>query len=50
MIEGLDEVDRIKILGVSTERLFFADASVHGISGIGIFADGILEALYTGVI
>ena len=48
MIEGLDELDRIKILGVSTERLSFADASVHGLSGVGIFADGILEALYTG--
>ena len=48
VIEGLDEVDRIKILGVSTERLLFADASAHGISGVGIFADGILEALYTG--
>ena len=48
MIEGLDELDRIKILGVSTERLSFADALVHALSGVGIFADGILEALYTG--
>ena len=48
MIEGLDALDRIKILGVSMERLSFADASVHGLSGVGIFADGILEALYTG--
>ena len=48
IIEGLDAVDQIKILGVSTERLSFADASVHGLAGIGIFADGILEALYTG--
>ncbi|QNI46810.1 hypothetical protein [Synechococcus sp. A15-60] len=48
IIEGLDAVDQIKILGVSTDRLSFADASVHGLSGVGIFADGILEALYTG--
>ena len=50
VIEGFDGVDRIKILGVSTERLSFADASVHGLSGVGIFADGILEAFTPVVI
>ena len=48
IIEGLDAVDQIKILGVSTDRLSFAEASAHGLLGVGIFADGILEALYTG--
>ena len=48
IIEGLDASDEIKILGVSTDRLSFADASAHGVQGIGIFADGILEAVYTG--
>ena len=48
IIEGLDASDQIKILGVSTDRLSFADASAHGVQGVGIFADGILEAVYTG--
>lgn len=33
---------------MSTDRLSFAEASAHGLSGLGIFADGSLEALYTG--
>ena len=48
IIEGLDAFDQIRILGVSTDRLSFAEASAHGLSGLGIFADGSLEALYTG--
>ena len=48
IIEGLDASDEIKILGVSTDRLSCADASAHGVQGVGIFADGILEAVYTG--
>ena len=48
IIEGLDSNDVIKILGASTESLSFANASAHGLSGIGIYAGGALEALYTG--
>ena len=48
ILEGLDAFDQIRILGVSTDRLSFAEASAHGLSGLGIFADGSLEALYTG--
>ena len=48
IIEGLDSNDVIKIVGASTESLSFANASAHGLSGIGIYAGGALEALYTG--
>ena len=48
IIEELDTFDQIKILGVRTERLSCAEASAHGLSGLGIYADGRLEALYTG--
>ena len=48
VIERLDANDQIKIIGVATEDLAFQQASIHGLSGIGIFADGALEAIYTG--
>ena len=48
VIERLDANDQIKIIGVATEDLAFRQASVHGLSGVGIFADGSLEAIYTG--
>ena len=48
IIEGIDIFDTIKILGVSSDRLSFQNASAHGVQGIGIFADKSLEALYTG--
>ena len=48
VIERLDANDQIKIIGVATEDLAFRQASIHGLSGIGIFADGSLEAIYTG--
>ena len=48
IIEGIDIFDTIKILGVSSDRLSFQNASAHGVQGIGIFADTSLEALYTG--
>ncbi len=48
IIEGLDKRDQIKIIGVSTNELTFTNASAHGVSGIGIYAKGTLEALYTG--
>ena len=49
VIEGLDAIDRIKIVGVATSDLTFAaNTSIHGVSGIGIYAKGALEAIYTG--
>lgn len=48
IIEGLDSNDVIKILGVSTEDLSFSNATAHGVSGIGIYGRGALEAIYTG--
>ena len=49
IIEGLDSIDKIRIVGVSTTDLSFTSgASAHGISGIGIYAKGALEALYIG--
>ena len=49
IIEKLDANDQIKIIGVFTEDLAFRDGtSAHGVSGIGIFAKGALEALYVG--
>ena len=49
IIEGLDSNDQIKIIGVSTSDLSFKSGVSHkGVSGIGIYAKGVLEALYTG--
>ena len=48
VIERLDAHDQIKIIGAATEDLTFRQASIHGFSGIGIFADGAIEAIYTG--
>lgn len=49
VIEGLDSTDQIKIIGAYTSELsFLAGASSHGVSGIGIYAKGALEALYVG--
>jgi len=49
IIEGLDANDQIKIIGVfSPDISVRAGASAHGVSGIGIYAGGALEALYTG--
>ena len=49
IIEGLDSTDKIKVIGVSTSDLSFrAGAIAHGVSGIGIYARGALEGLYTG--
>ena len=48
VIEGLDVSDQIKIIGVETGQLSFANATAHGISGVGIYGGGALEALYTG--
>ena len=48
-IEGLDATDEIKIIGVATKDLGFKDEiTAKGVSGIGIYAKGALEAVYTG--
>lgn len=48
VIEELDNFDRIIIQGCESRELSFGRATAHGLSGIGIFARGALEALYTG--
>ena len=49
IIEGLDSNDQIKIIGVSTSDLSFKSGVSHkGVGGVGIYAKGVLEALYTG--
>ena len=49
IIEGLDAIDKIKIIGVDTKDITFtANVVAHGVSGIGIYGKGALEALYTG--
>ena len=48
-IEGLDARDQIKIIGVSSQDLSFQEnVTARGVSGIGIYAKGTLEAVYTG--
>ena len=49
IIEGLDAIDKIRIIGVDTSEITFAaNISAKGVTGIGIYGKGILEALYTG--
>ena len=49
IIEGLDPVDKIKIIGVDTSEITFAaDVATKGVTGIGIYGKGIIETLYTG--
>ena len=49
IIEGLDSIDKIKIIGIDTREITFAaNVSAKGVTGIGIYGKGILEALYTG--
>ena len=47
-IEGLDAIDEIKIIGVMSSDLTFGNTSHRGITGVGIYAKGTLEAIYTG--
>ena len=48
-IEGLDANDEIKIIGASSSDLTFAGNVTHrGVTGIGIYAKGTLEAVFTG--
>jgi subtilisin-like proprotein convertase family protein len=49
ILEGLDSYDQIKIVGVyESEISIISNSTAHGLSGIGIYAKGALEALYTG--
>ena len=49
IIEGLDSIDKIKIIGIDiSEITFAANVATKGVNGIGIYGKGILEALYTG--
>jgi len=49
IIEGLDANDKIRIIGIDSKDISIrAGATAHGVSGIGIYAAGALEALYTG--
>jgi len=49
IIEGLDSIDRIKIIGVaSAEITYSASTSIQGVTGIGIYGKGALEVIYTG--
>jgi len=49
IIEGLDSSDKLKIVGANTKDLTFSEGvSAHGVKGIGVYAKGALEALYTG--
>ena len=49
IIEGLDSIDKIKIIGIDTSEITFAaNVNAKGVTGIGIYGKGILEALYTG--
>ena len=48
-IEGLDANDEIKIIGVFTPDISVVDnVTARGVTGIGIYAKGTLEAVYTG--
>jgi len=48
VLEGLDSYDQIKIVGVKTSEISIrSNSTAHGLSGIGIYAKGALEALYT---
>lgn len=49
VIEALDSIDRIVIQGCESSQITVrANASANGLSGIGIYAMGYLEALYIG--
>lgn len=49
IIEGLDSFDKIKIIGANTSDLSFQENIKHkGVTGVGIYAKGVIEALYIG--
>ena len=48
-IHSIDSIDRIVVLGVSSADLsFYQTSTLEGGIGIGIYAKGALEAVYTG--
>ena len=52
-IEGLDAHDQVRVQGARTDQLQWREVvavETHGgtLSGIGLYADGFLEAVYTG--
>ena len=49
IIENLDSIDKLIIQGVATNQITFAsNATAQGLTGIGIYSKGFIEALYTG--
>ena len=48
IIENLDSIDKLIIQGVETNQITFANAKAQGLTGIGIYSKGFIEALYTG--
>ena len=53
VIHSLDVIDKIRVEGVETSQLSFEAISnfsspTGNYSGIGIYSDGFLEAIYTG--
>lgn len=49
IIEGLDPIDRIRIVGVNSADIsIIGNTTNKGLTGIGIYGKGALEALYTG--
>ena len=53
IFEGLDPIDEVFVQGVATEQLSFGSVNHtfgdgQSVSGIGIFAQGVLEAVYAG--
>ncbi|OON11505.1 MAG: hypothetical protein BTM30_09360 [Synechococcus lacustris str. Tous] len=48
IIENLDSIDKLIIQGVETNQITFANATAQGLTGIGIYSKGFIEALYTG--
>ena len=49
MIEELDRFDEVKIVGIFTDELAFREGTYSRVGrGIGIYAKGTLEAVYTG--
>ena len=53
IFEGLDPIDEVFVQGVATDQLSFGSVNHtfgdgQSVSGVGIFAHGVLEAVYTG--
>ena len=53
ILSGLDSIDKVYVQGVTTDQLSFGSTTHvfsdgQSVSGIGIYAQGVLEAVYTG--